>query len=521
MELSLNDALQFHAVADAFTHIFYEEVLPQLSGQLDMMADENTVVSIPRLEIDLGRIRWEQQQDIGPLLVASILQQLRTTLRIAQQVHHHTSDTTEVLPAALRQWRSWAHYLRTGTLHWYAHPAATIAGWEAQLLELLSDNAVQEIRSVFRDVATDAVIAQRLFLVFSPSFIQRIAIASGRIDTAGLQIIRWMDAVLAAMPAGTAALRSTILHQLTSVPQPADAGQRLIRLLGNCITAFPAMKWRTALGVLCRDIISPTASALPDSPQPVKQFLQLLLSAIDVKGLKAGLDAHPAARVFNAYFPPEAIHVVLKQLTNVEVPVPAAPAGLPEIPVLNISAPDASTTEKDADTYDEALYVPYAGLVITAAFLPYLFEALDWIRDQDFTDTLAQHKAVLLTALLATGQRNTPDWALAVPKILCGLPPAAIIPAAITPDDHSVEEAIHMLEAVIGHWTAVGQISPDGLREGFLQRSGKLVRKGNEWLLQVETSAIDVLMERLPWGIGMIQHPWMPGMLRTEWPGAL
>ena len=75
-----------------------------------------------------------------------------------------------------------------------------------------------------------------------------------------------------------------------------------------------------------------------------------------------------------------------------------------------------------------------------------------------------------------------------------------------------------MLAAVIGHWSKLGKSSPDALRSGFLARSGKLsFAPGEDWKLQVEQNALDILLNYLPWGIGVVRLPWLPGMLMVEW----
>jgi hypothetical protein len=38
-------------------------------------------------------------------------------------------------------------------------------------------------------------------------------------------------------------------------------------------------------------------------------------------------------------------------------------------------------------------------------------------------------------------------------------------------------------------------------------------------MLQVEQKAVDVLLNTLPWGIGVIKLPWMKEILHTEWNG--
>ena len=37
------------------------------------------------------------------------------------------------------------------------------------------------------------------------------------------------------------------------------------------------------------------------------------------------------------------------------------------------------------------------------------------------------------------------------------------------------------------------------------------------WTLQVETRAVDVLLDQLPWGLSMIRTPWMHAMLNVDW----
>ncbi len=80
-----------------------------------------------------------------------------------------------------------------------------------------------------------------------------------------------------------------------------------------------------------------------------------------------------------------------------------------------------------------------------------------------------------------------------------------------------IKESNQLLKAAIQHWKALGDVSPDSLREGFLRRSGKLVRYTDQWKLIVEQKAIDVLLDSLPWGIGMVKLPWMEEMLSVEW----
>jgi hypothetical protein len=59
--------------------------------------------------------------------------------------------------------------------------------------------------------------------------------------------------------------------------------------------------------------------------------------------------------------------------------------------------------------------------------------------------------------------------------------------------------------------------SPDGLRQAFLQRDGRLEYRDDGWQLLVEGKAQDVLLSRLPWGFAIVKYPWMNGMLSVSW----
>jgi hypothetical protein len=79
------------------------------------------------------------------------------------------------------------------------------------------------------------------------------------------------------------------------------------------------------------------------------------------------------------------------------------------------------------------------------------------------------------------------------------------------------EEAIVLLKEVVKNWPALKNTSPDGLRQMFIQRNGKLIQKEDNTKLIVERKAQDVLLEKLNWNISMIKLPWFSKILFTEW----
>lgn len=162
-------------------------------------------------------------------------------------------------------------------------------------------------------------------------------------------------------------------------------------------------------------------------------------------------------------------------------------------------------------------YVRNAGVVLLHPFLPPFFKTLGLVDAHDFVDEAARHKAVHLLHFLATGQTEAPEYELVLPRFLCGVP--FEIPLERFPDITAAEQAEgeKLLMAAINHWNKLGNTSPGGLREGFLQRDGKLEKREAGWYLGVEQKTIDILLDFLPWNLSIIKLPWLPELLRVEW----
>jgi len=172
-----------------------------------------------------------------------------------------------------------------------------------------------------------------------------------------------------------------------------------------------------------------------------------------------------------------------------------------------------SESTKPSDT----IYINNAGLVLLHPFLPALFSHLKLIEENAWIDEASVYKAILATQFMVTGKDETEEFDLVLNKILCGIDNEEVVPTTILPDEETKTECDVLLMEVIKHWDVLKNTSIAGLREGFLQRSGKLSRVDDGWLLQVEQKAIDVLLNHLPWGIGIIKLPWMNEMLVVEW----
>jgi len=174
----------------------------------------------------------------------------------------------------------------------------------------------------------------------------------------------------------------------------------------------------------------------------------------------------------------------------------------------------------DAVAPTDIAYVSNAGLALLHPFLPMLFQGLDLLATGgDGRPQLRIEqgtRAVRLLQYLVDGRGDAPAPALLLNKLLCGLPPDFPAP----PVDLGQNELAHcdqLLHAVIGNWPAIGHASAAALRETFLQREGRLEWRDGQCTLTVQRRTVDVLMEKLPWSLAVIVHPWMRQALHVSW----
>ena len=182
------------------------------------------------------------------------------------------------------------------------------------------------------------------------------------------------------------------------------------------------------------------------------------------------------------------------------------------------SSPEEADAEKEDSTEEkkEGIYISQAGLILLHPFLQYFFEELALLENKQFKDIAARQTAVHLLHYLATGREQPMEHDLLMEKYLCGSYIHEPIERFVVLTDSMKEECGQLLQAAIGHWTALKGTSADGLREGFLQRNGKLIT-GEKDNLVVESKSFDILLEKLPWSHSIISLPWLKKELYVDW----
>ncbi len=171
----------------------------------------------------------------------------------------------------------------------------------------------------------------------------------------------------------------------------------------------------------------------------------------------------------------------------------------------------------DEEQLESPQFFNNAGVVLLHPFLSSFYRKLGLLEEKSFIDFNARSKAVVLLHFLATAKENPKEYEMVLPKFLCEMPINQPLDHTVVLTNEEKEEANNLLEAVIEHWGVLGSTSPDGLREGFLMREGKLEKEQTGWKLFVEQKTLDILLDRLPWNLSLIKLPWMKDMLKVEW----
>jgi hypothetical protein len=434
---------------------------PAMERALDDCAPAAGSVCIDRLEIDAGAFSVDQWESELPGAVSRALERLLHEQIAAASQDSENAGNARHKSVARSIDEAFSHYLRLGRLPWsFSLPERTTL--EEMILKSWGEGhsaaaGLRLEREGIPGLLTSAAVRKRLFSQFSLAF---------------------RETLLALLsPPGWQRLRE-ILQVLQAAGDPLTGREPLERFL-----------WETVLARL----------AAGDLPAPARLLGQAWRSwggaGPDCERLRALVARHW----------PEALARGETLRAN-EHPRPGR----------NDAARRPSTeSAPEPKELDGGIFIANAGLVLLHPFLPQFLTALGVVSEERMVQP---ERALCLLHFLATGQAQAPEHELVLPKLLCGLPLEDPVASDLPLSELELEEASALLEAVVRHWSALGNTSADGLRGTFLLRPGKLsLRDDGDWFLQVETRGFDILLDQLPWSISLIRLPWMSRTLAVEW----
>ncbi|WP_119079983.1 contractile injection system tape measure protein [Chitinophaga alhagiae] len=448
-----------------------ESALPAaLERVLNLYGDDKSDIIIDYLTIDISSLRAGNfEEAFIPSVAAQLAAALQSRVRPKRSntpapaydgdLIVYKRDAQSVIESRVEL--VFFHFLRTGVLLWWTSPDQA-KSWEAAMLNLLS--------------ASHPVLdTLRITLLRHPAARQRFLFQFSSL---------WQQQVLALL-APTAFAATQYVQQLLQHLSPTR------------FTASKALFSRWQVNVLLAPE-KPLTSLIKDALTQLGYTQLPELQALSLPALQQRVSLLPLPDN-----PP--LNTVAKAVFQLLQQPPA------EKPV------DLQDIQPPATDEEDGHYIHNAGLILLMPFVPTFLRHCGAAGE---TGILHEGYAVALLEYLASGRQGVGEQEMIFNKILCGIPIGQPVEKITALAPEHMEEADNLLRTVISHWPVLQNTSPDGLRNSFLQRAGKLSAKDGNWLLQVEQQSYDEwLLAELPWSFQVVGVPYGKNkkIIWTEW----
>jgi hypothetical protein len=495
------DAFGLQQMASSF---YWGEMLPVLERLFDELSSEGECIRLDRLEIDLGTVTMHELRE--KRMSAVLYDLLRRQLQEAVQGGSDDRKVRVVRESAAEQTlRHWWYYMEHGRLFWGQTPPTD--QWYREVLELFSVDhaAVSRLRGA---IQSDGVVLRRVIAQHSDVFLETLA---------GILVAEKQAGLASGVEA---ILRMTVLLEewyAKAATAPGLGGKRLVAGVRQRLRMWErrhrdhlslpgyrrkAYIWRL---VLRQAALEPAALRMTRGGA-IDVVVRWLLDEDDV--LSRFLKKQGGLAGSERSLLPDA--PVKKGRRK-----PGARDGRPGDEI-RVEA-DAVVVSEGEKEKEEGIYLPHAGLILLHPFLATFFSRQGMCVSGQFLSEAAREKAIFLLHFLATGSREAQEYELVLPKLLCGWDDGIPLPRRIEAGKEDYEEAEELLQMVLARWEKLQGTSVEGLRESFLQRPGKLFRRNERMILQVEGHTIDILLDYLPWGLSIVKLPWLKELIYVEW----
>jgi hypothetical protein len=504
------------------SHYYYSHILPALEKIFDRLSDENTTIQIDRFEIDLGIIQWDNisrdlfVRHLFTLLESQFTQRLA---QLGQQNVFHPDGKQPVsskMPVTLSACEQWIHYMRKGIIPWNVNEVDET--WRSYVLEALATD--YRVVPLLKELINDDTSLKRIVREHSISFLISLAeILTARNQQLLPELVIEIERML--FPD----------HPLLIAPKKSRVKNESVIIWKYILKKAADNSDSTSPIQIATSLVK---KAIPyNRLDPVKFYLLQkelpLLGSVISELLR---NKYPNENVLPENFeidePEEktlssSSYQIDNHDENDQQDYFENNSKLPFEPVLNKSGSIDEKKELPFDSAgngiipDEGVFIKHAGLVLLHPFLKHLFIHTRLIEGGKFIGRQEQEKAVFLLHYLATGAVEAEEYLLAVPKLLCGWPLDQPLQPESGLTTEEMNEADDLIKAAIMQWTILKNTSADGLREGFLQRNGKVFTKNEQINFIIEHNAIDALLCYLPWNLSIIKLPWLTELVRVDW----
>ena len=423
-------------------------VLPQLAEKMDKYFSNDDVVTIDKLELNLGKISKDAD---GREWARLIIDCLEIQLKLFETVNAKTKKHKRQHLA-----ESWIWYLKTGVL-----PADSIYN---SVREIIADLFAEEKTIIAFDEDAKELIRWFLLNNADTYAIKRITSFELPVKKIHVQLI---------FPGFTNENIDQLDDEITRVSFPKP------------LTNFYKQRlWESVLNKLIKETVSKDI------------LIKHLIEEIKVRSNELKAEANKDEDIIFVFKKANDQAETNKHKQYLE---------------------NNKETASKASMPEPEIFISNAGLCLLAPWLTNFFKETGLVNENKFIDHEKQEHAIYLLHYLITKETDPTEEVLLFPKLLCGWPLQMPVFDKTEITGHEINECEDLLNSVIQNWSVLKNTTTEGLRESFLQRSGKMTEQEDQFIIQPEQRSIDLLLEYIPWTFRMIRLPWMKKSVQIDW----
>lgn len=472
LEIETSGRTVANQLKDSALRLLYTDILPRIEKYLDSLESQGKHIRFDQLDIELDTLQADTFEEEFARLTE---QAFRSKIEpVVEKERNDQENDALTLTGKEQVIHCFLFFLETGRLPW----------WYSRSGNMLSEKNLEEIFTGVSGFVSEKLLPliskhpaalERLLNQYSPGFIFSCIFSSAQIQPV-IDNDSWSGKIIQLL---------NKIYQITFIQNTP-----VLHLQQN------------ALKNLTMQIIS-TKKLLS------KQQMQLMIDELSAKIASAEM-IDPTE--LKSLFEEISRKLALSPSSNQEIQALQKSQELSE----HIQEPIPKTqNQKLLD--EDGIFLNNAGLVLLYPFLESFLGNFGLLENGRFKNTESQTLAIHLLHYLVAKTEQAPEYDLIIEKFLCNWNSDTPIARDVTLTQAMKDESEQLLSAAIRHWSALKNTSPDGLREGFLQREGKLVLNDFQNRLIVENKTQDVLLSFLPWGYSIVKLPWMKNILLVEW----
>ncbi len=468
LELQVQSLEESYALHQRCNKLVKEDLIGRLDKILSTQFDKDEIIRINKIEIDLGNIsNSDLEKEFIAKCIAGFTEKIKN-INVSKKIDSALPEI-EIIDKETNCIEQFFYFLSTGKMPW-ALQGINFANWQAELIGAIKNNQIYFIEKLTETAALQPAAIERLIIQFDDFFI--LAVLPDNIPIVKTDLENLFLAIKKIIP----------FSQMIAVRK------KILQVVLPVLLNFPLKNEENKI----QQLIENLSKDYPGTEEKTLISLQEKITAI-VKKVNENILAGKTNNTTAEKKTIEELQTVVKK--------------------------EDSKEKIKNEPEEKSVFIENAGLIILHPFLHNLFKATGLMEEERFKNDFCKQKAAHLLQYLINSEQQLPEFVMPLNKILCGLSNEEHIDRFIQLDDAEIKEAGELLNAVITHWSVLKNTSSASLQQTFLQRKGKLSFNETDgyWKLQVERNAVDILLDKIPWGFAYIKLPWMLFPLAVEW----